>query len=125
MLKIYGGIYMLNGGLGALLKQAKLLQENMQRFREELEEIRVTVDVGAGMIKVIANGQGQILSIMIDPKCVDKNDIPLLESLLVSAVNEAKRKSEAKAQRFLKELSSRFPLSQIINELSETDEAIE
>jgi len=116
---------MLNGGLGALLKQAKLLQENMQRFREELEEIRVTVDVGAGMIKVIANGQGQILSIMIDPKCVDKNDIPLLESLLVSAVNEAKRKSEAKAQRFLKELSSRFPLSQIINELSETDEAIE
>jgi len=116
---------MLNGGLGAILKQAKSLQENMQRFREELEEIRVTVDVGAGMVKVIANGQGQILSIKIDTKCIDKNDIPMLESLLVSAINEVKRKAEVKAQKYLRELTSKFPLSHIINELSETDESVE
>ncbi|MGQ9705447.1 MAG: YbaB/EbfC family nucleoid-associated protein [bacterium] len=116
---------MLNEGFSAILKQAKSLQENMQRFREKLEEMRVAIDVGAGMLKVIANGQGQILSIKIEQSCINKKDLPILESLLVSAINEAKRKAEVKAQKFLRELTTKFPLSQIINELSEVDEAIE
>lgn len=116
---------MFNSGLGAILKQVKSLQDNIEKVKQELEELRVSVNVGAGMIKVIANGHGSILSIKIDPQCIDKRDTGMLESMLVSAINEAKRKAEKKAQEHLKKFSSKIPISQILNDIAKSEEAPE
>ncbi len=72
-----------------MMKQAQEMQERLQR---ELSETQVEATSGGGMVTVAMNGQKQILRIAIDPDVVSKDDVEMLQDLIVAAINDAQRK---------------------------------
>lgn len=76
-------------GMGNLLKQAQQMQAKMAKIQEEVGARTVEASVGGGMVKVLANGKQEILSISIEPQVVDPDDIDMLQDLVVAAVNQA------------------------------------
>jgi len=77
------------GGMGKLLKQAKKMQEDMQRVQEELAAREVKATVGGGVVEVIATCDSRIKTITIKPEAVDPEDVEMLQDLVVAAVNQA------------------------------------
>ena len=78
------------GNMGNMMKQAQKLQKQMLEMQEELAKKTVEGSSGGGMVKVIANGQQDILEVKIDPEVVDPGDIELLEDLIVAAIANAR-----------------------------------
>lgn len=74
-----------------LLKQARQMQAQIAQEQEKLGEERVEASAGGGMVTVTATGNGDILSVKIDPGAVDPNDVEMLEDMVLAAVNEAHR----------------------------------
>jgi DNA-binding YbaB/EbfC family protein len=85
------------GGLGALMKQAQQMQENMARMQEELKSIEVEGQSGAGLVKVTMTCKNIVKKVGIDPSLVGE-DKDMLEDLVMAAVNDAVAKAEATAQ---------------------------
>ena len=81
-------------GMGNMMKQAQKLQSKMLRLQEELAEKTVETTSGGGMIRVVANGRQQVLSIEIDKEVVDPDDIEMLQDLVLAAVNDALNKAQ-------------------------------
>ena len=82
------------GGLGDMMKQVQKMQAKMAEMQAQLEQAQVEGSSGGGMVKVIANGKHEIVSITIDPEVVDKNDVEMLQDLVVAAVNAARQKAQ-------------------------------
>ncbi|TET96963.1 MAG: YbaB/EbfC family nucleoid-associated protein [Candidatus Zixiibacteriota bacterium] len=83
---------MAKGGLGNMMKQVQQMQAKMEQMQAELEKAEVEATAGGGMVKIVANGKHDILSITIDPEVVDKDDVEMLQDLIVAAVNQAHQK---------------------------------
>ena len=81
-------------GMGNLMKQAQKLQSKMLKLQEELADKTVETTAGGGMVKVVANGRQQILSIEIEREVVDPDDVEMLQDLILAAVNDALVKSQ-------------------------------
>jgi len=81
-------------GMGDMMKQAQKLQARMLKMQEELAEKTVESAAGGGMIKVVANGRQQIVSIRIEKEVVDPEDVDMLQDLMLAAVNDALAKSQ-------------------------------
>ena len=81
-------------GMGNMMKQAQKLQTQMLKLQEELAEKTVEASAGGGMIKVVANGRQQILSIQIEKEVVDPDEVEMLQDLMLAAVNDALQKSQ-------------------------------
>jgi hypothetical protein len=77
--------------LQQMMKQAQQMQERLQK---EMNELRVEASAGGGMVTVVVNGAKQIQSISIDPEVVSKDDVEMLQDLIVAAVNDAQRKAD-------------------------------
>ena len=94
--------------MNKLMQQAAQMQEQVAKMQDEAEKETAESSVGGGMVKVTANGAGQVLSIAIDPDAVDPADVEGLQDLVLAGVNEALRaasaKVEAKAQAMQSEL---------------------
>jgi DNA-binding YbaB/EbfC family protein len=78
--------------LGSVLKQAQQMSSTLQGVREQLRAKRVTGVGGGGLVKVEANGLGEVLSVAIDPSLVEKGDREMIEDLLPAAFNQATAK---------------------------------
>jgi DNA-binding YbaB/EbfC family protein len=72
-----------------MMKQAQQMQEKLQR---QMKELRVEATSGGGMVTVVVNGAKEIQSLAIDPEVVSKDDVEMLQDLIVAAVNDAHRK---------------------------------
>ncbi len=83
---------------GDMMAQLQALQEEMAKQQAALAEETVEVSVGGGMVKVVATGQQDIVSIAIQPEVVDPDDVEMLEDLVLSAVNEAIEQSRKLAE---------------------------
>jgi nucleoid-associated protein EbfC len=81
-------------GMGDMMKQAQKLQARMLKIQEELAEKTVESAAGGGMIKVVANGRQQIVSIRIEKEVVNPEDVEMLQDLILAAVNDALTKSQ-------------------------------
>ncbi len=82
--------------MGAMLKQAQKMQEDMATLQAELDEKEYDVSAGGGVVNIKIKGTKEILSIDIKPEIVDPDDIETLSDILVAAVNQAiKRVEEA------------------------------
>jgi DNA-binding YbaB/EbfC family protein len=88
---------MMKGGLGALMKQAQQMQENMKRVQEELGTIEVEGAAGAGLVKVLMTCKHSVKRVTIDPSLLGE-DKDMLEDLVMAATNDAVAKAEATAQ---------------------------
>ena len=73
----------------SMMKQA---QEMQQRLQQQMADMRVEATAGGGMVTVTVNGTKQLQSIVIDPEVVSKEDVEMLQDLIVAAVNDAGRK---------------------------------
>jgi hypothetical protein len=73
----------------SMMKQAQQMQERLQK---QMAELRVEATAGGGMVTVTVNGTKQLQSITIDPEVVSKEDVEMLQDLIVAAVNDAGRK---------------------------------
>ena len=87
---------MMKGGIAGLMKQAQQMQANMQKAQEELAQIEVEGQSGAGMVKVVMTCKHDVRRVAIDPSVMD--DREMLEDLLAAAVNDAVRRVEATTQ---------------------------
>jgi DNA-binding YbaB/EbfC family protein len=74
-----------------MMKQAQQMQERLQR---EMTGLRVEGNAGGGMVTVLVNGAKQVQSITIDPEVVSKEDVGMLQDLIVAALNDAHRKAD-------------------------------
>jgi len=74
-----------------MMKQAQQMQERLQK---QMAELRIEATAGGGMVTVVVNGGKQLQSITIDPEVVSKDDVEMLQDLILAAVNDAQRKAD-------------------------------
>jgi DNA-binding YbaB/EbfC family protein len=90
----------MKGNLSNLMKQAQQMQENFQKAQEELANMEVTGEAGAGLVKVVMTGRHDMRRVSIDPSLMTE-DKEMLEDLITAAVNDAVRKIEKTSQERL------------------------
>jgi nucleoid-associated protein EbfC len=73
----------------SMMQQAKQMQERLQ---QQMADLKVEATAGGGMITVVLSGTKQLQSITIDPEVVSKDDVEMLQDLIVAAINDANRK---------------------------------
>ncbi|MBI3402857.1 MAG: YbaB/EbfC family nucleoid-associated protein [Acidobacteria bacterium] len=78
-----------------MMKQAQQMQERLQK---QMASLRVEGNAGGGMVTVVVNGAKQVQSLKIDPEVVSKDDIEMLQDLIVAAINDAQRKADEELQ---------------------------
>jgi DNA-binding YbaB/EbfC family protein len=72
-----------------MMRQAKEMQDRLQK---QMAETRVEATAGGGMVTVVMNGAKQVQSITIDPEIVSKDDVEMLQDMIVAALNDAHRR---------------------------------
>ena len=77
-----------------MMKQAQKLQSKMMKLQEEMAEKTMESTSGGGMVKVVANGRQQIVSVSIEKEVVDPEDVDMLQDLILAAVNDALAKAQ-------------------------------
>ena len=87
---------MMKGGIAGLMKQAQMMQENMKKAQEQLAQVEVEGQAGAGMVKVVMTCGHDVRRVSIDPSVMD--DREMLEDLVAAAVNDAVRRAETVSQ---------------------------
>ena len=92
-------------GFGNMMKEAQKLQAQMAAMQEEVAKKKVDATAGGGMVTVEANGKQELTAIKIDPEVVNKDDVQMLEDLVLAAANEALRKSRDLVQQELGKLT--------------------
>ena len=85
-------------GFGNMMREAQKLQQQMAALQEEVGKRKVEATAGGGMVTVEANGKQEIVTVKIDPEVVSKDDVQMLEDLVLAACNEALRKSREMVQ---------------------------
>jgi DNA-binding YbaB/EbfC family protein len=75
------------------------MQQQMQRVQEELESATVEGSAGGGVVKATVTGKQELVALVIDPDAVDPEDVEMLQDLVMTAVNEAMRASQALAEQ--------------------------
>ena len=88
-----------------LMQRAAQMQDQVARMQDEAEQETAQSSVGGGLVKVTANGAGEVIAIEISPDAIDPADPQALGDLVLAGVNEALRSArasvEAKAQQML------------------------
>ena len=79
-----------------MMKQAQQMQERLQK---QMADLRVEASAGGGMVTVVVNGMKQIQRLSIDPEVVSRDDVEMLQDLIVAAVNDACRKADEEMNR--------------------------
>ena len=81
--------------INQMMKQAQDFQKKVAEMQERLNLTEMEGSSGAGLVKVVLNGKGDLRSLKIDPSLVDPKDTEVLEDLIVAAYNDAKTKIDA------------------------------
>lgn len=95
--------------MGNMMKQAQMLQERMQKAQQEIAEMEVVGEAGAGLVKVTMKGSHEVRRVEIDDSLVG-DDKEMLEDLIAAAVNDANRRAEAASKEKLAEVTGNIQL---------------
>ena len=79
-----------------MMKQAQQMQDRLQK---QMNELRVEGQAGGGMVTVQINGLKQVLAVTIDPEAVSREDVEMLQDMIVAAMSDAHRKAEEAMQQ--------------------------
>ncbi len=79
-----------------MMKQAQQMQDRLQK---QMSELRVEATAGGGMVTVVMNGAKQLQSLKLDPEAVSKDDVEMLQDLIMAAINDAQRKADEAMQQ--------------------------
>ncbi|MCS6945340.1 MAG: YbaB/EbfC family nucleoid-associated protein [Sutterellaceae bacterium] len=100
---------MMKNQLAGLMQQAQKMQDNMRRLQEELAQLEVEGQSGAGLVKVTMTCKHQVRRVTIDPSLLG-DDRDMLEDLVAAAVNDAVRRADELAQQKMAQLTAGLPL---------------
>ena len=96
--------------LGNMLKQAQQMQTKMAEMQAKMADLEIAGQSGGGMVKVTLNGKGDLRKLKIDPALVDRNEIEVMEDLVVAAFNDAKGKVDRTMAEKMSELTGGLQL---------------
>ena len=99
----------MKGGLGGLMKQVQVMQENMKRLQEQFGVLEVEGQAGAGKVKVTMTCKHEVKRVAIAPELM-ADDREMLEDLVTLAVNDATRQVEATVQEKMAGVTAGLPL---------------
>ena len=99
----------MKGGLGNLMKQAQLMQENMKKLQEQLAVMEMEGQAASGKVKVVMTGRHEVKRVTIDPALMG-DDREMLEDLIAVAVNDAVKRVEAFTQEKMSSATAGLPL---------------
>jgi len=97
-------------GMDEILRQAQLMQSKMAEMQEDLSRKSVEGSSGGGMVRAVATGKLDVLSISIDKAVVDPNDVEMLQDLVTAAVNDALRQARQLAEQEMAGLAGGFKI---------------
>jgi DNA-binding YbaB/EbfC family protein len=97
-------------GFGDLVKQAQKMQKDMAAMREKLAAERFSASVGGAAVTAVVDGQQRLISIQIRPEALADRDAGMLEDLILAAVSEAQRASEARMNEMLSQMTGGIKL---------------
>ena len=92
-------------GMEELMRQAQAMQSKMAEMQQELAGKQVEGSSGGGMVKAVATGKQEIVSVTIEKSVVDPEEIDMLQDLVTAAVNDALRRSRELAEKDLSSLA--------------------
>ena len=84
-----------------MMKQAQMMQKNLDAAQAEISEMETTAESGGGMVKATVNGTNELVNLEINKDVVDPEDVEMLQDMVVAAVNEAIRSMSAISQQKL------------------------
>jgi DNA-binding YbaB/EbfC family protein len=91
--------------MAAMMGKMKELQSKMQETQDKLSDIIAEGEAGGGMVKVTANGKKTLMKVEIEPELLNKEEIDILQDLIVAAANKALENAEAKAKEEMQSLT--------------------
>lgn len=100
---------MFKGGMGNMMKQAQQLQDKMQKAQEEIANMEVVGEAGAGMVKVTMLGNHNLKRVELDESLME-DDKEMIEDLVAAAVNDAVRRVAESSQEKMSEVTGGMPL---------------
>ena len=100
---------MMKNQLAGLMKQAQAMQDNLKRAQDELAQMEVEGQSGAGLVKVVMTCKHDVRRVAIDPSLLAE-DKDMLEDLVAAAFNEGLRRAEAVSAEKMGKLTSGLPL---------------
>lgn len=92
-----------------MMRQAKRMQAKMEKKREEAAQKTVEGTSGGGMVTVTVNGKNEVLSVSIDPEVVDKDEVEMLQDLVVAATNQAIARAQEMMDEELSKVTQGMP----------------
>ena len=90
---------------GDLVKQAQKMQKQMTELQEKLGDERFESSAGGGMVKAVVDGRQMLKQLTLSPEALKDGDPTLLEDLILTAIGEAQRTSQARMQETLGKLT--------------------
>jgi DNA-binding YbaB/EbfC family protein len=87
-------------------KLMKQLQQKQERVQQEIAALQIEASSGGGMVTVVMDGHKNLKSLHIDPEVVSKDDVDMLQDLVLAAVNEAGRKVDEAVQEKMASLTA-------------------
>ncbi|MDE4132590.1 YbaB/EbfC family nucleoid-associated protein [Phaeobacter sp. QD34_3] len=106
MLKGLGGL----GDMAKMMKSAQELQTKMTQMQEDLHNVMVTGEAGAGLVKATASAKGDLKALDIDPSIFNGDDKEMVEDLILAAIKDAQSKAAEKAQDEMTKLTESMGL---------------
>src|ERR1700759_4939346 len=97
-------------GFLGMMKQAPQLQSKMKEMQEQLEHVEVEGASGGGLVTVRMTAKMEVKAIAVDPSLMKAEEREVLEDLLVTALNDARRKAEEAMQDKMKALTGGFSI---------------
>lgn len=100
---------MMKSQLAGLMKQAQQMQENLKRAQDELAQVEVEGQSGAGLVKIVMTCKHDVRRVVIDPSLLAE-DKDMLEDLVAAAFNDALRRAEETSQEKMGKLTAGLPM---------------
>ncbi len=98
------------GNMQKMMKQVQKMQKEMARVQEELGQITVEASAGGGAVRIVVNCHQELQEVHIDPAAIDPDDPTLLEDLVLTAVNDALKKSRERAAEEMEKVTGGLKL---------------
>ena len=101
MLKGLGGL----GDMAGMMKKAQEMQKQMAEMQDNLGNITVTGESGAGLVTATATAKGELTGLDIDPSIFDPNEKEVVEDLILAAIKDAQAKAQDRSQEEMGKLT--------------------
>ena len=103
------------GDFMGMMNKARELQEKMQAVQEEVAAMEIEGSAGAGMVKVVMDGKGNMKRLSVDPSLIKPDEVEILEDLVIAAANDARARADTALQERMQALTGELGLPPGLN----------